>query len=1064
MSEDRDRKPGAVGPEQLEGGLRAAFSRQPAAPAASVLNTIEALSGAVPRVLLRTDGDQDTPVVKPQASAAEALAGRYQVVGELARGGVGVILKARDADLGRDVAMKVLRSDHMGNDELLQRFIEEAQIGGQLQHPGIVPVYELGLQADQRPYFTMKLVKGRTLSALLSDRPDPGHERGRHLALFHQVCQTLAYAHSRGVVHRDLKPANIMVGAFGEVQVVDWGFAKVLLSGGIADERKARETADLSVIATHRSGAEGSGSMAGSVMGTPAYMPPEQALGEVDNLDERSDVFSLGAILCEILTGEPPYTLRGGALLVQAAKGELEDALDRLDACGADPEIVDLAKGSLSTRRAQRPRDAAEIAGTVGAYLASIDARAKAAEMRAAASRTRSRWGAALAVVLLLAGAGVWWADKERHARITLASRVASESIEDAMLHLGRARGAPTEDLTRWPVAREAAAQALARAKSADDATRTRARALVETVDREEQAAEAAATIARTDREMMIRLTEIQTSPPDVLKTAERVVGYADAFASYGLDVDRIRASAIRDELIGALDDWGGAPAILARVDRDRWRSEIRAISRDDATALKARAQVDVLEGLPLSSLLLLGDRLGHAGRADLAIRVCRTARDRFPDSFWSCIGLARWCARSEDRNTVQASVAHLAAALALRPGALAVRYNLSNALFRQGDLERALAEMQKLHDRAPGFPGARPRLASLYNMKARAFYVRRAYASAARAHTRAIELGSSDSSTHYSLSRCLWETGARERAIEPMRASIKLDGQNWYAHYWLGTYLAATRKDQAEAITEFGRALQLQANDQRGTPNGIYRGLAQSLGRSGDHAGALEAHRTIVRTWPSAKNTWAVRSSYIVIPRLLEKQDGAASAIAFLEKAVAAHPGDDWLYPDLAFFLLRAGRGPEAEAALNTARALFEQQVARYPKNGMWVLRQAYLIAHGPLKRMREPLRALALVRAGLERKGVKEEQASQHDRVWFLGPVLYRNGKYKRALETLAGTGRFGEHFHAHLFVALSHKALGNGKKARAAWNRALAAKGQDTVDTYLLEEAREIMRASR
>jgi len=262
MNDDREHgpeaaKPENAAPEKLEGGLRAAFGNK-AAPALSVLTTIEALSGAVPRVLLRTDNDEDTPVVRPGNSDEEATGGRYQVVGELARGGVGVILKARDVDLGRDVAMKVLRSTHVGNDELLQRFIEEAQIGGQLQHPGIVPVYELGLQADKRPYFTMKLVKGRTLSALLSDRDDVRLERGRYLTIFHQVCQTLAYAHTRGVVHRDLKPANIMVGAFGEVQVVDWGFAKVLSSGGIADERKARAAADLSVIATVRSESEGS--------------------------------------------------------------------------------------------------------------------------------------------------------------------------------------------------------------------------------------------------------------------------------------------------------------------------------------------------------------------------------------------------------------------------------------------------------------------------------------------------------------------------------------------------------------------------------------------------------------------------------------------------------------------------------------------------------------------------------------------------------------------------------------------------------------------------------------
>src|SRR5205085_1669149 len=118
---------------------------------------------------------------------------------------------------------------------------------------GIVPVYELGRFQDQRPFFTMKLVKGKTLAALLSDRANPSQERGRFIWIFSQVCQTLAYAHARGVIHRDLKPSNIMVGAFGEVQVMDWGLAKVLQEGGVADEKRAKQRADVSVIRTQRS-------------------------------------------------------------------------------------------------------------------------------------------------------------------------------------------------------------------------------------------------------------------------------------------------------------------------------------------------------------------------------------------------------------------------------------------------------------------------------------------------------------------------------------------------------------------------------------------------------------------------------------------------------------------------------------------------------------------------------------------------------------------------------------------------------------------------------------------
>jgi serine/threonine protein kinase len=124
---------------------------------------------------------------------------------------MGVVLKGRDTDLGRDVAVKVLLETHASRTELVQRFVEEAQIAGQLQHPGIVPVYELGQFADKRPYFTMKLVKGQTLAALLGARKDPAQDRAKYLGVFVQVCQTLAYAHARGVIHRELKPSNVMV-------------------------------------------------------------------------------------------------------------------------------------------------------------------------------------------------------------------------------------------------------------------------------------------------------------------------------------------------------------------------------------------------------------------------------------------------------------------------------------------------------------------------------------------------------------------------------------------------------------------------------------------------------------------------------------------------------------------------------------------------------------------------------------------------------------------------------------------------------------------------------------
>jgi tRNA A-37 threonylcarbamoyl transferase component Bud32 len=258
----------------------------------SVLKSIGWTLDHVPHVALRDAIEEgDDPIMRPASPEFpdRNSDSRYQLQGEIARGGMGAIIKGRDTDLGRDLAIKVLLDQHKDDPEVVQRFIEEAHIGGQLQHPGIAPVYELGQFSDNRPFFSMKLVKGQTLSAMLAERENSTADRAKFLGIFEQVCQTMAYAHSRGVIHRDLKPSNIMIGAFGEVQVMDWGLAKVLSEGGVADEKKAHDTQQgVSIIQTLGSNTpEGFGSQTqmGSVMGTPAYMPPEQALGEIDVLD-----------------------------------------------------------------------------------------------------------------------------------------------------------------------------------------------------------------------------------------------------------------------------------------------------------------------------------------------------------------------------------------------------------------------------------------------------------------------------------------------------------------------------------------------------------------------------------------------------------------------------------------------------------------------------------------------------------------------------------------------------------------------------------------------------------
>jgi eukaryotic-like serine/threonine-protein kinase len=239
---------------------------------------------------------------------------RYELAEEIARGGMGRIVTATDANIDRVVAMKLLIRGSEEQLGLQLRFTEEAQITGQLQHPNIVPVYDLGTHTDGQLYFTMKLVSGRTLRDILrklrrrDEATAESFSRVRLLNAFQQVCMGIAYAHSRGVVHRDLKPSNIMFGDFGEVLVMDWGLAKILgTKMGSTEEKVTSHREQLSRWATRH----------GEVIGTPGYMPPELALGQLDEVDERSDVYSLGSILYELLTLRAPYTGRDARTILR---------------------------------------------------------------------------------------------------------------------------------------------------------------------------------------------------------------------------------------------------------------------------------------------------------------------------------------------------------------------------------------------------------------------------------------------------------------------------------------------------------------------------------------------------------------------------------------------------------------------------------------------------------------------------------------------------------------------------------------------------------------------------
>jgi serine/threonine protein kinase len=315
----------------------------------------------------------------------------YELIEILGAGGMGEVYRSCDPSLGRNLAIKVIKADYPNHPDGERRFLREARITGSLQHPGIVAVHNLGRLMDGRLHYTMRLVRGQTFADILKQEAGKSKSLPYLLSIFEKICQAVAYAHSKRVIHRDLKPANVMVGKFGEVQVMDWGLAKVLTN---VEETNFREPSEKrgTVILSELVDTPSDLSRDGAALGTPAYMPPEQAAGDWSIVDERADVFSLGAILCEILTGQPPY--QGDnvkKLLRQARLGDRAEALARLEQSGVDAELTALCRECLAAEREGRPRDAGAVAKRVQEYQAAVQERLRQAELERVAAQTRAR-------------------------------------------------------------------------------------------------------------------------------------------------------------------------------------------------------------------------------------------------------------------------------------------------------------------------------------------------------------------------------------------------------------------------------------------------------------------------------------------------------------------------------------------------------------------------------------------------------------------------------------------------------------------------------------------------
>ncbi len=883
---------------------------------------------------------------------------RIELHGPLGRGGMGIVLKGRDGDLGRDLAVKVLLEKYRDQPEMVRRFIEEAQIGGQLQHPGVVPVYELGILPDHRPYFAMKLIRGRTLTELLRGRSRVDDDLPRLLAIFEAVCQTMAYAHTRGVIHRDLKPSNIMVGSFGEVQVMDWGIAKVLgqIPEPFGEKVSIPEVQD-PYVWTGRSDSDIDRSNPGSVIGTPAYMAPEQARGEIHAVDERADVFALGAILCEILTGRPAFVGETSAEIARiAAHGDLTDAYDRLARSAADTELAALARESLAPVAGDRPRDARAVAMRITAYRAGVQEKLRTAELmaaeaharaeeetkrrgladqlarealvRATLERRRRRLSVALAgailTLVIVCGSAATWLVQERQARLNKVELAFRESEVLADL----ARRDPGGNVSQWESARAAVRRARELMEAVPfKATQARYDDLAARIDQ-------GAAAALVDQTLVTRLEEIRAGMD---RDAKSDADYQRAFREAGFDlvspgldpaaagkrlgerpkgVARAVASAldawalVRRSLTSAGDASGWAVfqnllAVARAADPDPWRVTLHeALSKNDVAPLVRLAQEPAIERHGPTRLWFLGFGLEVLGDRDRALDVLKKAQQAHPGDYWvnTELGLVLINAKRSGPGATSSFIS-------VNTGTAASRFHEAESVFMA-----AVA--------------VRPHFAPAHHLLGTACHLQGKYDQAIACYERALAISPNDATIHNSLANVLLSQGRDKDAIAQYRRAISLSLTYDLAHANLMWALANQGKIR-EAITATRNAMELAPEF---TMAHVY--LGDYLSRLGQPETAIGEYQIAARLLPTVGQIVDhLGSAYL-------QQGKLDSAIAAYREAIRLSPEFADGRQHLAYALLRQGKCDAAISEYQEAVRISPQYAAAHANLGI-ALRQ---------------------------------------------------------------------------------------------------------------------------
>lgn len=882
----------------------------------------------------------------------------YAVEAEIGRGGMGVVYKARHLRLGRDVALKMLLAGELAAPAQLARFAREAEVVASLRHPHIVPVYDVGDHA-RRPYFTMELMEGGSLAQVLRGAPLPAREAA---ALVATLADAVEAAHARGVIHRDLKPANVLLDSSGAPKISDFGLA---LRVGGDDELTA----------------------SGMTLGTPSYMAPEQALGHDHAIGPTTDVYALGAILYETLTGRPPFRAATRAETQRQVIDEEPVRPSRLDA-RAPRDLETICMKCLRKDPVRRFASAAALAEDLRRYLRDEPITARPIGVFERGLKwARRRPGlsiaiAGIAVSCMAVVGGALWLGLERAST----ERATQDDLRMA---------ADAQRLALWVDARTA----LERAKA-----RLGERVSGELGDRVAAIESELAWVARLDAIRLRRAASFE-GRIDVRANRRRADReYQAAFAAFGLDVEgddpaaiatRIAESDIAATVVAALDDWSICAAdgtddqrlaslleVARRADvgADSWSARVRdfATWRDLATSTALAGEIlarpSPLPATVLRAATALGERLHTAG-GDPRPLLLRLQREH-PGDFW--INLALGDALRDDHP--DDAIRYYQAALALRPDAAVVRNNLGHALALADRIDEAIEQLEHALRLDPSFAQAmfnvgntyaragrdeeaieaferaramEPDAAPTYANLARALANRNRLDEALAAADRALELDPEYVAGFVHRGYVLKRLGRVDEAIAADREALARDEDRGDARVNLGFALLAKGMVH-EAVAEFERAIAAQSDFAL-----AHTGLGSALRHLGRIDEAVEHSRTAVRIQPddaTAQNDLGVALAtqgdlgaaiehlrratelepkanvfanlgnvYGLIGRFDESVDAYRSALRLDPSSAQANAA-------LGQALIHLGRLTEARAALELGRSLFREGARERP------------------------------------------------------------------------------------------------------------------------------------